>query len=108
MVTLQKTAIRCCQTLYLVGFDEAGGHAGEAQMARNRDNSMAGNSLGPDGGLKPTCSVAKSCPALRDPMECILPGSSVHRSFKARIMKYIAIPFSGAKLGLLVQSAKRN
>ena len=38
--------------------------------------------------------VAQSCPTLWDPMDCSLPGSSVHRIFQARILKWVAIPFS--------------
>ena len=29
--------------------------------------------------------VAQSCPTLSDPMDCILPGSSVHEIFQARV-----------------------
>ena len=38
--------------------------------------------------------VAQSCPTLCDPMVCILPGSSVHRFFQARILEWVAISFS--------------
>ena len=38
--------------------------------------------------------VAQSCPTLCDPMDCSLPGSSVLRIFQARILKWVAIPFS--------------
>ena len=38
--------------------------------------------------------VTQSCPALWDPMECSLPGSSVHGLLQARILKWVAIPFS--------------
>ena len=31
--------------------------------------------------------VAQSCPTLCDPMDCSLPGSSVHGIFQARILK---------------------
>ena len=37
---------------------------------------------------------AQSSPPLRDPMECIPPGSSVHGIFQARILEWIAISFS--------------
>ena len=37
------------------------------------------------------CSVTKSCPALWDPVDCSLPGSSVHGIFQARILEWIAI-----------------
>ena len=39
--------------------------------------------------------VAQSCPTLRDPMDCSLPGSSVHGIFQARVLEWGAIAFSG-------------
>ena len=39
-------------------------------------------------------SVAQSCPTLCDPMDCSLPGSSVHRIFQARVLEWGAIAFS--------------
>ena len=38
--------------------------------------------------------VAQSCLTLGDPMNCSLPGSSVHEIFNARILGWVAIPFS--------------
>ena len=38
--------------------------------------------------------VAQSCPTLCDPMDCSLPGSSVHGILQAIVLKWIAIPFS--------------
>ena len=38
--------------------------------------------------------VAQSCPTLCDPMDCSLPGSSVHRIFQARVLEWVAISFS--------------
>ena len=38
--------------------------------------------------------VPQSCPILCDPMDCSLPGSSVHGILLARILEWIAIPFS--------------
>ena len=37
--------------------------------------------------------VAQLCPTLCDPMDCSLPGSSVHRILQARILEQVAIPF---------------
>ena len=37
-----------------------------------------------------------SCPTLCDPMDCSLPGSSVHGIFQARILEWVAISFSNA------------
>ena len=47
--------------------------------------------------LFPTATAAKSlqsCPTLSDPMDCSLPGSSVHGIFQARVLEWGAIAFS--------------
>ena len=36
----------------------------------------------------------QSCPTLRDPMDCSLPGSSIHGIFQARVLEWGAIAFS--------------
>ena len=36
-------------------------------------------------------SVIQLCPTLCDPMDCSLPGSSVHGVFQARILEWVAI-----------------
>ena len=38
--------------------------------------------------------VAQSCPTLCDPLDCSLPGSSVHGIFQARVLEWVAISFS--------------
>ena len=38
--------------------------------------------------------VAQSCPSLFNPMDCSPPGSSVHGILQARILEWVAIPFS--------------
>ena len=45
-------------------------------------------------GLKSESEVAQSCPPLSDPMDCSLPGSSVHGIFQARVLEWVAIAFS--------------
>ena len=40
------------------------------------------------------CSVVTLCPTLWDPMDCSPPGSFVHEILQARIMEWVAIPFS--------------
>ena len=39
-------------------------------------------------------SMARSCPALCNPMDCSPPGSSVHGILQERILEWVAIPFS--------------
>ena len=40
------------------------------------------------------CVCAQSCLALGDPMDCSLPGSSVHGIFQARILEWVVISSS--------------
>ena len=40
------------------------------------------------------CSVAQSCLTLCNPMDCSLPDSSVHGIFQAKILEWVALPFS--------------
>ena len=46
--------------------------------------------------VKSESEVAQSCPTLRDPMDCSLPGSSIHGIFQARVLEWGAIAFSGS------------
>ena len=39
-------------------------------------------------------SVAQSCLTLCDPMDCCLPGSSVHGVFQTRVLEWVGISFS--------------
>ena len=43
---------------------------------------------------KPCCLVAQSCPMFCNLMDCSLPGSSIHGILQARILKWVASPFS--------------
>ena len=40
------------------------------------------------------CLVTQSCSTLCDPVDCSLPGSSVHRILQARILEWVAMPSS--------------
>ena len=44
--------------------------------------------------VKSESEVAQSCPILSDPMDCRLPGSSIHGIFQARIPEWVAVAFS--------------
>ena len=45
------------------------------------------------------CEVAQSYPTLYDPTDSILPGSSVHGIFQARVLEWVAISFSRGSSG---------
>ena len=44
--------------------------------------------------VKSESEVAQSCPTLSDPIDCSLPGSSVHGIFQVRVLEWGAIAFS--------------
>ena len=44
--------------------------------------------------VKSESEVAQSCPTLSDPLDCSLPGSSIHGIFQARILEWGAIALS--------------
>ena len=47
-------------------------------------------------GKKVKVLVSQLCLTLCDPMDCSLPGSSVHEILQARILEWVVIPFSRA------------
>ena len=44
--------------------------------------------------VKSESEVTQSCPTVSDPMDCSLPGSSIHGIFQARVLEWGAIAFS--------------
>ena len=44
--------------------------------------------------VKSESEVTQSCPTLRNPMDCSLPGSSAHGIFQARVLEWGVIAFS--------------
>ena len=46
--------------------------------------------------VKHESEVVQSCLPLSDPMDCSLPGSSVHGIFQARVLEWVAISFSSS------------
>ena len=45
--------------------------------------------------VKSESEVTESCPTLHDPVDCSLPGSSIHGISQARVLEWVAIAFSG-------------
>ena len=48
--------------------------------------------------MKSESEVVQLCPTLSDPMDCSLPGSSVHGTFQARVLEWVAVAFSKAPI----------
>ena len=53
--------------------------------------------------VKRESEVAQSCPTLSIPMDCSLPGSSVHGIFQARVLEWGAIAFSTMEYYLAIK-----
>ena len=53
--------------------------------------------------VKSETEVAQSCLNLSDPMDCSLPGFSVHGIFQARVLKWVAIAFSVTNLDSILK-----
>ena len=47
--------------------------------------------------VKSESEVTQSCPTLSNPMDCSLPGSSIHGILQARVLEWGAIAFSAVE-----------
>ena len=56
--------------------------------------------------VKSESEVTKSCLTLSDPMDCSLPGSSIHGIFQARVLEWGAIAFSNAYFHYFIRVSK--
>ena len=54
--------------------------------------------------VKNQSEVTQSCPTLSDPMDCSLPGSSIHGISQARVLEWGAIAFSVTNLDSTLKS----
>ena len=54
--------------------------------------------------VKNQSEVTRSCPTLSDPMDCSLPGSSIHGISQARVLEWGAIAFSVTNLDSTLKS----
>ena len=50
----------------------------------------------------------QSCPTLCDPMDCSLPGFSVHGILQARTLEWVAISFSNRPMFIGIQKKVHN
>ena len=55
--------------------------------------------------VKSESEVTQSCPTLSDPMDCSLPGSSIHGIFQARVLEWGAIALAAFKITLVIPNA---
>ena len=60
--------------------------------------------------VKSESEVTQSCPTPSDPMDCILPGSSFHGIFQARVLEWVAIatPIQNKKFSVWKKSGGKD
>ena len=74
--------VRLCAT------PETAAHQAPPSLGFSRQEHWSGL---PFPSLMCESEVAQSCPTLSDPMDCSLPGSSIHGIFQARVLEWGAI-----------------
>ena len=55
--------------------------------------------------VKRESEVAQLCLTLRDPMDCSLPGSSIHGIFQAKVLEWGAIAFSAGHTAMPISQS---
>jgi len=79
----------------LCAIPETAAHQAPLSMGFSRQEHWSGLPFPPPCmKVKSQSEVAQSCLTLSDPMDCSLPGSSVHGIFQARVLEWGAIAFS--------------
>ena len=58
--------------------------------------------------MKMKSEVAQSCLTLRDPMDCSLPGFSVHEILQAKVLEWGAVAFSDFKVSIYKKLPKQE
>ena len=95
----QQSACCCCEVASVVS-DSVRPHRRQAtRLPRPWDSPGKNTGVGCHFLLqclkvKSESEVTQLCPTLSDPMDCSLPGSSIHRIFQARVLEWGAIAFS--------------
>ena len=98
LLLIHFSRVQLCATLY------TGTHYALLPLGFSRQEHWSGLLFpSPMHERESESEVTQSCLTLSDPMDCSLPGSSVHGIFQVRVLEWVAIAFSrlGHRLGLL-------
>ena len=95
---LEWVAMPCCSVTSVVSYSVRPHRQQPTRLPRPWDSPGKNTGVGCHFLLQcmkvKESEVAQSCPTPRDPMDCSLPGSSVHGIFQTRVLEWIAISFS--------------
>ena len=82
-----------CSRVRLCAAPQTAAHQAPPSLGLSRQEHWSGLPF-PSPMQESESTVAQSCPILSDPMDCSLPGSSVHGIFQAGVLEWGAIAFS--------------
>ena len=85
--------LSCFSRVRLCATPETAAHQAPPSLGFSRQEHWSGLPF-PSPMHESESEAAQSCPTLRDPMHCSLPGSSIHGIFQARVLEWGAIAFS--------------
>ena len=66
----------------------------ESEIAQGKQRLLSSSFINPILTIRKESEVAQLCPTLCDPMDCSLPGSSIHGILQVRVLEWIAVSFS--------------
>ena len=90
-----KSKVKLLSRVRLSATPWTAAHQAPASLGFSRQEHWSGLPFpSPMHERKTESEVAQSCPTLSDPMDCSLPGSSVHEILQARLLEWVAISFS--------------
>ena len=93
MLLLLLSRLSCVQ---LCATPQTAAHQAPPSLGFSRQEHWSGLPFpSPMHEVKSESEVAQLCLTLHDPMDCSLPGSSIHGIFQARVLEWGAIAFSG-------------
>ena len=95
MLLLLLLLLSCFSHVRLCATPQTAAHQAPPSLGFSRQEHWSGLPFpSPMHERKSESEVAQSCLTLSDPMDCSLPGSSVHGIFQARVLEWGAIAFS--------------
>ena len=100
---LMLLLLSCFSRVQLCATPETAAHQAPPSLGFSRQEHWSGL---PFPSLMPESEVAQSYPTPSNPMDCSLPGSSVHGIFQAKVLEWGAIAFSSIGASLVAQAVK--
>ena len=92
--SMNQLLLSCFSRIRLCATPETAAHQAPPSLGLSKQEHWSGLPFPSPIKVKSESEVAQSCPTPSDPMDCSLPGSSIHGIFQARALEWGAIAFS--------------